>query len=143
MGKYRFVTHYMGGEKGDRSGSRHTGADTCIRSVCRAGTEYTNQLDYRLGKLHSSTIFLDGLYFLMIFVYYGNRASVGWGQRPFGSGPIKRARRMQAMATGEAALLAGNKQESSGCVLAFFRIFRGKCSHLGLCSGSSASSQTK
>ena len=37
------------------------------------------------------------------------------------------------MATGEAALLAGNKQESSGCVLAFFRIFRGKCSHLGLC----------
>lgn len=41
------------------------------------------------------------------------------------------------MATGEAALLAGNKQENSGCVLAFFRIFRGKCSHLGLCSGSS------
>gem|GEM_PF-2966741 len=47
------------------------------------------------------------------------------------------------MATGGAALLAGNKQENSGCVLAFFRIFRGKCGHLGLCSGSSASSQTK
>ena len=100
-------------------------------------------LSGQFGKLLSSTIFWDGLYFLMIFVYYKNRVSIGWGPRPFGRGPIKRARRMQAMATGAAALLAGNRQENSGCALAFFRIFRGKCSHLGLCGGSSVSSQTK
>lgn len=79
----------------------------------------------------------------MIFVYYGNRVSVDGKPRPFTRFDQKEKEDAQAMAISASALPVRKEQAGSGCIFAFFRLYGGKCRHMGFCSGSSVSSKTK